>query len=59
MPYSWRQVCGLFLRPTGLDDEHCEMGLTVYRSYQRKNSLTINFADVRVITKAALSPQLF
>ena len=58
MPYSWRQVCGLFLRPTGLDDEHCEMGPTVYRSYQRKlHSLTINFADV--ITKAALSPQLF
>ena len=58
MPYSCRQVCGLFLRPTGLDDEHFEMGSTVYRSYQRRlHSLTINFADV--ITKATLPPQLF
>ena len=57
VPYSFRTVVWVLLRPTRTDKcECCETGPTVFPPYPRVESLT-SFADV--ITKAALSPQLF
>ena len=56
-PTLFEQWCGFFYVPQEPDKcECCETGPTVFPPYPRVESLT-SFADV--ITKAALSPQLF